>query len=82
MSLNIVDNFLSRGIRFLLHSIRVPVVLLRKICYTYFMQRLTKSKKLKRVRKHGFFARMKTHDGRNVLKRRRDEHRKELTVSV
>lgn len=40
----------------------------------------TKSSKLKRARKHGFMARMKTHGGQKVLKRRRDEGRKELTV--
>jgi len=46
------------------------------------MQRLTKSKKIKRVRKHGFLARMKTHGGQKTIKRRRDEGRKELTVSL
>jgi large subunit ribosomal protein L34 len=46
------------------------------------MQRLTKSKKLKRIRKHGFLTLMKTHDGRKTIKRRRDQGRKELTVSL
>lgn len=46
------------------------------------MQRLTKSKKIKRIRKHGFLVRMKSHDGRKMLKRRRDQGRKELAVSL
>ncbi len=59
------------------------MVLFRKICYTYdHMQRLTKSKKIKRVRKHGFLVRMKTHDGQKMIKRRRDQGRKELSISL
>ncbi len=46
------------------------------------MQRLTKSKKLKRVRKHGFLGRMKTNDGRKMIKRRRDQNRKDISVSL
>jgi large subunit ribosomal protein L34 len=46
------------------------------------MQRLTKSKKIKRVRKHGFLTRMKTHDGQKMIKRRRDQGRKELAISL
>lgn len=44
------------------------------------MERLTKLKKVKRKRKHGFLARMKTHNGRKMIKRRRDEGREELAV--
>ena len=44
------------------------------------MERLTKSKKIKRHRKHGFLARMKTHDGRKMIKRRRDTGRANLAV--
>jgi large subunit ribosomal protein L34 len=44
-------------------------------------ERITKSQKLKRVRKHGFMARMKTHGGRKMLKRRREEGRKQLAVT-
>ena len=58
------------------------MVLLKKIWYTYPMQRLTKSKKLKRIRKHGFLTRMKTNDGQKTIKRRRDQGRKELAVSL
>ena len=46
------------------------------------MQRLTKSKKLKRIRKHGFLVRMKSNDGQKMIKRRRDQGRKELAVTL
>lgn len=40
----------------------------------------TKGSKTKRSRKHGFLARMKTHGGQKVIKRRRDTGRKVLAV--
>jgi len=42
------------------------------------MERLTKSKKIKRKRKHGFLSRMGSHGGKKVLKRRRGQGRKKL----
>lgn len=40
-----------------------------------------KLKRKKRARKHGFLARMATHDGRAIINRRRSKKRTRLSVS-
>ncbi|OGK52890.1 50S ribosomal protein L34 [Candidatus Roizmanbacteria bacterium RIFCSPLOWO2_01_FULL_44_13] len=44
------------------------------------MKRTWQPKKSKRGTKHGFLVRMKSHDGRKVLKRRRLKGRRRLAV--
>ncbi|OGH13714.1 MAG: 50S ribosomal protein L34 [Candidatus Levybacteria bacterium RIFCSPLOWO2_02_FULL_37_10] len=44
------------------------------------MERLTKSKKLKRKRKHGFLQRKGTHGGKKVIRRRRQKGRKRIAI--
>ncbi|OGE31048.1 50S ribosomal protein L34 [Candidatus Daviesbacteria bacterium RIFCSPHIGHO2_01_FULL_44_29] len=43
-------------------------------------KRTYQPKKLKRARKHGFMSRMATRGGVNVLKRRRAQGRKQISI--
>lgn len=45
-------------------------------------KQVSQPKKTKRVRKHGFMARMKSAKGRLVIKRRRAKGRTRLTVGA
>jgi large subunit ribosomal protein L34 len=44
------------------------------------MEKFITLKKVKRVRKHGFLTRMKSHGGQKVVKRRRLKGRKKLSI--
>jgi len=44
------------------------------------MEKFVTLKKVKRARKHGFLVRMRTNDGKKVVKRRRKKGRSKLSV--
>ncbi|MDO8583108.1 MAG: 50S ribosomal protein L34 [bacterium] len=44
------------------------------------MEKFVTLKKVKRARKHGFLVRMRTNDGKKVIKRRRSKGRASLAV--
>lgn len=44
------------------------------------MKRTHQPKRAKRQKKHGFRKRMATHDGRKVLKRRKEKKRAKLSI--
>ncbi|CAN5187959.1 hypothetical protein BH09PAT1_BH09PAT1_7060 [soil metagenome] len=44
------------------------------------MEKFITMKKVKRQRKHGFLAKMKSHGGRKLLERRREKGRHNLTI--
>ncbi|MBU1085195.1 MAG: 50S ribosomal protein L34 [Candidatus Beckwithbacteria bacterium] len=44
------------------------------------MKQTFQPKKRRRSKVHGFFSRMRSSTGRNVIKRRRAKHRKKLTA--
>lgn len=44
------------------------------------MEKITKAKKIKRARKHGFLSKARTASGKKLLKRRRAQGRKKLAV--
>jgi large subunit ribosomal protein L34 len=45
------------------------------------MKRTWQPKKVKRLRKHGFLKLMASHNGRNIVKRRRSRGRIQISVS-